>query len=155
MVESRDGSTKPWMVWWKEEIESSGYNRYVVLRMTHLLTWRDVDKNVHEQWAYFSGPGNVNIQDALKSSSAEAIYKENNNLYMFVTSYNSSVTRDIYFEIPYEETTTAYVISGIDVNSTPGVMYVTADSSYIRDKSTEETPKEESAANYWIGGGAN
>ena len=155
MVESRDGSTKPWMIWWKEEIEASGYNRYVVLRMTHLLTWRDADKNVHEQWAYFSGPGNVNIQDVLKSPSAEAIYKENNNLYMFVTSYNSSVTRDTYFEIPYEETTTAYVTSGVDVNSTPGVMYVTADSSYIRDKSAEETPKEESAANYWISGGAN
>ena len=154
MIESRDGSTKPWMIWWKEEIEASGYNRYVVLKMTHLLTWRDADKNVHEQWAYFSGPGNVNIQDALKSASTEAIYKENNNLHMFVTGYNSSVTRDTYFEIPYKETNTAYVTVGLDVNSTPGVMYVTADSSYIRDKSAVETPKEESAANYWISGGA-
>ena len=155
MIESHDGTSKPWMVWWKEEIEASGYNKYVVLRMTHLLTWRDAENVSHEQWAYFSGPGNRNIQDVLQSTSAEAIYKENNNLYMFVTSYNSSVKKDIYFEIPYEETISAYVISGVDVNSTPGVMYVTVDSSYIRDKSEEKVENPQSAANFWLNGGGN
>ena len=155
MVESRDGLTKPWMVWWKEEIEASGYNRYVVLKMTHLLTWRDADKNVHEQWAYFSGPGTSTISDTAKSSTGEVLYKENNNLHMFITSYNSSISRDVYLEVPYKETITSYVVAETDVNSTPGVEYVTVDPSYIRDKSTEETPKEESAANYWISGGIN
>ena len=155
MIESRDGTTKPWMIWWKEEIESSGYNRYVILKMTHLLTWRDAEKVLHEQWAYFSGPGNVNMNDVLKSATAEAIYKENNNLYMFVTAYNDSIKRDVYFEIPYENTTTAYVVTGIDVNSTPGTMYVTADSSYIRDKSTDSVEPTQSAANFWLSGGVN
>ena len=155
MIESKDGSTKPWMVWWKEEIEASGYNKYVVLKMTHLFTWRDAEKVQHEQWAYFSGPGNVNMLDVLKSQSAEAIYKENNNLYMFVTSYNDSIKRDIYFEIPYESTITAYVITGTDVNSTPGVMYVTADSSYIRDKSADGVEDTQTAADFWFSGGAN
>ena len=153
MIESRDGSTKPWMIWWKEEIEASGYNRYVILKMTHLLTWRDAEKTLHEQWAYFSGPGNVNAIDVLKSQNAEAIYKENNNLYMFVTGYNPAVTKDIYFEIPYQDSITAYVVSGIDINSTPGVMYVTADSSYIRDKSTEDDISAPSAADFWFSGG--
>ena len=143
------------MIWWKEEIEASGYNRYVVLKMTHLLTWRDAENSLHEQWAYFSGPGNVNMLDVLKSQSAEAIYKENNNLYMFVTSYNASIKRDIYFEISYKDTDTAYVVTGTDVNSTPGVMYVTADSSYIRDKSAENNAPAQSAANFWISGGTN
>ena len=155
MIESQDGTTKPWMIWWKEEIEASGYNRYVVLKMTHLLTWRDAENSLHEQWAYFSGPGNVNMLDVLKSQSAEAIYKENNNLYMFVTSYNASIKRDIYFEISYKDTDTAYVVTGTDVNSTPGVMYVTADSSYIRDKSAENNAPAQSAANFWISGGTN
>jgi hypothetical protein len=35
------------MVWWKENIEASGYNKYVVLKMTHKLTWRDTDNNEH------------------------------------------------------------------------------------------------------------
>jgi hypothetical protein len=48
MIESRDGTSKPWMVWWKEETEASGYNKYVVLKMTHLLTWYDSEKVSHE-----------------------------------------------------------------------------------------------------------
>jgi hypothetical protein len=47
MIESKDGTERPWMVWWKEDIEASGYNRYVVLKMTHLITWRDAEKNEH------------------------------------------------------------------------------------------------------------
>ena len=155
MVESRDGSTKPWMIWWKEEIEASGYNRYVVLKMTHLLTWRDVENVQHEQWAFFSGPGNSNITDTLKSQTGEAIYKENNNLYMFVTPYNKNVVRDMYLEIQYKETTSAYVVMESDVNSTPGVIYVTADSSYIRDKSAQDDENPQSAADFWFNGGSN
>jgi hypothetical protein len=152
MVQSRDGSTKPWMVWWKEEIEASGYNRYVVLRMTHLLTWRDAEKVAHEQWAFFSGPGTSNISDTIKSSSGEAIYAENNNLHQFITAYNSNIVRDTYFEVTYKETTTSYVVTEMDVNSTPGVAYVTVDPSYIRDKSADDG-NSQSAADYWLGGG--
>ena len=151
MVESRDGAKKPWMVWWKEEIEASGYNRYVVLRMTHLLTWHDAENVSHEQWAYFSGPGNSTISDAIKSASGEAIYKENNNLHMFVTSYNSVLARDVYLEIPYENSITSYVIAETDINSTPGVEYVTVDPSYLRG--TADKGDEQTAASFWFSGG--
>jgi hypothetical protein len=66
-IESRDGRKNVWMVWWLEQIESSGYNKYVVLKMTHLITWEDEEKNKHEQWAYFSGPGTSTISDTIKS----------------------------------------------------------------------------------------
>ena len=154
MIESGNGTSKPWMIWWKEEIEASGYNRYVVLKMTHELTWRDAENVLHKQWVYFAGPGNSNIQDTLKSSSAEAIYKENNNLYMFVTAYDNSVKKDMYFEIPYQDIISGYVVSGVDVNSSPGVMYVTADSSYTRDDSGDEQSSK-SAASFWLSGGGN
>ena len=155
MVESRDGSTKPWMIWWKEEIEASGYNRYVVLKMTHLLTWRDAENVQHEQWAFFSGPGNSTISNTIKSSSGEAIYSENNNLHSFITSYNSSIIRDTYFEVSYKETTNGYVVTELDVNSTPGVTYVTVDPSYIRDKSAQDDENPQSAADFWFNGGNN
>ena len=142
------------MVWWKEEIEASGYNKYVVLKMTHLLTWRDAEENEHEQWAYFSGPGTSTISDAIKSSTGEALYKENNNLHMFITSYNSGISRDVYLEVPYEESITSYVVAETDINSTPGVAYVTVDPSYIRDKSVENGGTAPSAADFWVNGGA-
>ena len=155
MIESKDGTTKPWMIWWKEEIEASGYNKYVVLKMTHLLTWRDAENLQHEQWAYFSGPGTSNISDTIKSSSGEAIYAENNNLHQFITSYNSNIVRDTYFEVNYKETTTGYVVTEFDVNSTPGVTYVTVDPSYIRDKSARDGKNPQSASDFWFNGGSN
>lgn len=149
-IESQDGTKKTWMIWWKEEIESSGYNKYVVLRMTHLLTWRDAENDVHVQWAYFSGPGAATISDTIKSQSGESIHKENNNLHMFITPYSEYITRDIYFEVPYENSTSAYVVSGFDMNSTPGVEYVTVDPSYVRENKTED-PK--ATMNLWFSGG--
>ena len=154
-IESQDGKSKPWMVWWKEETEASGYNRYVVLKMTHLLTWRDAENLLHKQWAYFSGPGTSKISDTIKSSTGEAIYKENNNLHSFVTSYNKSLSRDVYIEVPYEDTTTAYIVTETDINSTPGVAYITVDASYIRDKSVENGGSAPSAADFWLSGGEN
>ena len=157
MIESQNGITKPYMVWWKEEIEASGYNRYVVLKMTHLLTWRDAENMNHEQWAYFYGPGTSTISDTLKSASGEAIYKENNNLHMFITSYNKTLCRDVYFEIKQGETSGGYVVSEVDFTSTPGVAYVSVDPSYIRSQtySSELVKNGNSAQNAWFNGGNN
>ena len=150
MVESQDGSKKPWMVWWKEEIEASGYNRYVVLKMTHRITWRD-SKNSYEQWAFFSGPGHSKFLDTLKSSATEAVYKENNNAYVLVTPKNKLLKREVYFKVDNDENS-AFTIAELDLNSTPGVAYITADPSYVRDPVDEDEVQD--AANFWLGGGA-
>jgi hypothetical protein len=93
------------MVWWLEQVEASGYNTYVVLKMTHELTWRDPEGNEHTQWAYFYGPGTSTIRDTIKSASSDNfLYAENNNLHMFVTSYNNTINRDVYFKVSYKET---------------------------------------------------
>ena len=34
-IESKDDSKSMWLVWWLERVESSGYNRYIILRLTH------------------------------------------------------------------------------------------------------------------------
>lgn len=62
MIRSQDKATAPWMVWWLEQIEASGYNRYVMLKMTHYLTWNAANGKI-SQWAYFSGPGTSTILD--------------------------------------------------------------------------------------------
>ena len=153
MIESQDGFTRPWMVWWREEIESSGYNKYVVLKMTHMISWRDAEDNMYEQWASYSGTGKVAINDVNKSAQNEAAYKENNILNMFITPYCSNLKKDSYIKVTYKETETAYVASGIDINSTPGVAYITIDPSYIRNESTEGAGRSQSAADFWFSGG--
>lgn len=157
MIESQDGSSKPWMIWWKEEIEASGYNRYVVLKMTHELTWRDAENLPHVAWAFFSGPGTSTISDTIKSSSGEAVYKENNNLHMFITSYDKTLCRDVYFENKQGETNGGYVVSEIDFISTPGIAYVSVDPSYIRSQtySADLAKNGNSAQSAWLNGGGN
>lgn len=156
-IESQDGKQQQWMVWWLEHTEAGGYNRYVVLRMTHLLAWRDQNGEAHEQWAYFSGPGTSAISDTLKSASGEAIYKENNNLHLFITSYNKSLQRDLYFENMQSETLQGYTVSEVDFTSTPGVAYVSVDPTYIRDDTS--TIIKEGTGNsmewIWLNGGTN
>lgn len=151
-IDGKNGE-QVWMVWWKENIESSGYNRYVVLKMTHQITWRDTDENEHTAWAFFSGPGTSTISDALKSAKGEAVYKENNNLYMFITAYDKTLVRDAYFEHKYGETTTGYIIAEVDIASTPGIAYVSIDPSYIRQKQSPSSQNEVAADQYWLQGG--
>jgi hypothetical protein len=40
------GEESIWMIYYLEEISASGYNRYIVLKMTHYLTWTARDGSV-------------------------------------------------------------------------------------------------------------
>ncbi len=154
MIQSKNGISTPWMVWWLEQIEASGYNRYVVLKMTHYLQWKSDDKEF-AQWAYFSGPGTSAISDAIKSAMGKPVYNENNNLHTFITAQNETLVRDLYFEVTQGNTTQGYIIAEFDINSTPGVSYVSVDPVPLRKEvttpeQTEETSKEDF---FWIQGG--
>jgi hypothetical protein len=46
MIQSQDGSVTPWMTWWLEHVEAGGYNRYIVLQMTHFLKWKSDESEV-------------------------------------------------------------------------------------------------------------
>lgn len=154
-IENKNGDKAPWMVWWLEHLEASGYNRYVVLKMTHELTWIYEEEKT-TQWGYFFGPGQSAMSSTNQASGANAIYRENNNAYRFVTSFNESLIRGSYFEVIYKGLAQAYVIKEFDVSSTPGVAYITVDPVPLRDltkakvcpvhDSTEET--------FWLTGGA-
>jgi hypothetical protein len=39
----KDDIEEPWMVYYLEDIKASGYNRYIMLSMTHLLKWTGRD----------------------------------------------------------------------------------------------------------------
>ena len=154
MIESKNGDITPWMVWWLEKIESSGYNRYIVLKMTHYLSW-EIEGETYFQWAYFYGPGASTIQDTVKSSTSKPLYSENNNLYMFITPYSEKIEKEVYFEVTQGTTKTAYVVSQLDIGSTPGVAYVSIDPVPVREKheipnEVIENPNENS---FWLQGG--
>ena len=154
MIQSKNGTETPWMVWWLEQIEASGYNRYVMLKMTHYLEWKCGDEII-QQWAYFSGPGKSTISDTIQSATGKPLYKENNNLHIFITTQNETIARDLYFEVKQGNIRQGYVVEEFDINSTPGVNYVTVDPVPLREETQVPSKSEEDSAEdfFWLQGG--
>ena len=149
-IESRDGLKTPYLVWWLEHIEASGYNKYVVLKMTHFLEWEENGEKF-SQWSYFNGPAASAFTDAVKTNTS---YRENNNNHTFITTFNKIIARDTYFEVEYEGVRQGYVVKEFDINSTPGVEYVTVDPVPLRDSTAapEQKPEDKTEDYFWLGG---
>ena len=148
------GESDYWMVWWLEQIKTSGYNRYVILKMSHYLEWTD-DNGTHGQWGHLSGTGTDTVRDSFVIGKDGARFGENNNLHMFVTPYNKAFERDFYVETLNGEKTSAFRIVEFDNQTTKGVSYISVDPIAIKDK----TPIPQKAATdnqedfFWLNGG--
>ena len=155
-ITNDNGITNHWMVYWLEEIKASGYNRYIVLKMTHFLKWVDRAGNQQESWAYMYGQENNMLKDEIRSRSRmDTIYTENLKTSFFVLPVNEFMKKDDYLEIGEGNLKEAYRVTGYDIQSTPGVEYVTVDPVYERDKSPTPKPKPEDNLDdyYWLNGG--
>ena len=158
MIPNKDKELTPWMIYYLEQMQASGYNRYIVLRMTHYITWKDRSGNECESWAYMYGQENNMLKDDIKSRSRmNTIYGENLKSQFFVMPFNSGIKKDVYLEVGEGDTREGYVVTGYDLQSTPGVLYVTIDPVYLRDNSAPPRRKCESEADdfYWLENGGD
>lgn len=158
MIPDKDNIEQPWMIYWLESIKASGYNRYVVLKMTHYITWRDRDGIDRTSWAYMYGQQNNMLKDEIRSRSRmDAIYAENLKSSFFVMPTNEFIRKDDYIEIGEGALKEGYRVTGYDLQSSKGVEYVTVDPVYLRDNTPapEQSDKDDPAAFYWLNGGEN
>ena len=158
MIPDKDNIEQPWLVYWLESIKSSGYNRYIVLKMTHFITWRDREGNERSSWCYMYGQQDNMLKDEIRSRSRmDAIYGENLKSSFFVMPTNEFIRKDDYLEVGEGALKEAYRVTGYDLNSTPGVEYVTVDPVYLRDNSQApiQTENDDPAQFFWFNGGAN
>lgn len=156
MIPDKDNIEQPWLVYWLESIKASGYNRYVVLKMTHYITWRDREGNNRGSWCYMYGQQDNMLKDEIRSRSRmDAIYGENLKSSFFVMPTNEYIRKDDYLEIGEDTLKEAYRVTGYDLNSTPGVEYVTVDPVYLRDNSQApiQTEDDDPAQFFWFNGG--
>lgn len=156
MLPDKDKILKPWMVYYLETIKASGYNRYIVLKMTHFVSWRDREGVTRESWAYLYGQENNMLKDELQARSrAGARYAENLKLSFFIMPLNEYVKKDIYLEIGEEPFKEGYRVTGYDIQSTPGVEYVSIDPVYLYDMTSppEKTPNDNEENFFWLEGG--
>lgn len=157
MISNKDEQEEPWMIYYLEDIKASGYNRYIMLKMTHYITWKARDNKIYSSWAYLYGQENNMLKDELQARSrADARYTENLKTSFFILPINEHIRKDDYLVInentPLEE---AYVVTGYDINSTKGVEYITIDPVYIRDKNPDpiKTETDSNEDFFWIEGG--
>lgn len=156
MLPNKDDELKPWMVYYLEAIKASGYNRYVVLKMTHFLNWKDREGNSRSSWAYMYGQEDNMLKDELQSRSrSDARYTENLKGSLFVLPTNEYLRKDDYLEVGEGALKEGYRVTGYDIQSTPGVEYVTIDPIYLYDNSP--APEKQEGDNekdyFWLEGG--
>ena len=156
MLPNKDDELKPWMVYYLEAIKASGYNRYVVLKMTHFLNWKDREGNFRSSWAYMYGQEDNMLKDELQSRSrSDARYTENLKGSFFVLPTNEYLRKDDYLEVGEGALKEGYRVTGYDINSTSGVEYVTVDPIYLYDNSP--APEKQEGDNeedyFWLEGG--
>ena len=156
MLPNKDEELKPWMVYYLEAIKASGYNRYVMLKMSHFLTWKDREGNEQSSWAYFYGQQDNMLKDELQSRSrSDARYTENLKGSFFVLPTTGYLKKDDYLEVGEGLLKEGYRVTGYDINSTSGVEYVTVDPIYLYDNSP--APEKQLGDNdedfFWLEGG--
>ena len=156
MLPDKDNLQKPWMIYYLEAIKASGYNRYVALKMTHFVSWQDRSGNMRSSWAYLYGQQNNMLKDELQSRSrVDARYTENLKLSFFIMPLNEYIKKEIYLEIGEGQLKEAYRVTGYDIQSSPGVEYVSIDPVYLHDNTPapEITPEDNEEDFFWLQGG--
>ena len=156
MIPDKDEILKPWMVYYLEHIKASGYNRYIMLKMSHFITWKDRQGNMQESWAYFYGQQDNMLKEELQSRSrADARYTENLKGSFFVLPVTGHLKKDDYLEVGEGLLKEGYRVTGYDINSTSGVEYVTVDPIYLYDTSAPPQKTEEDSEEdfFWLEGG--
>lgn len=154
----KDSELRAWMIYYLEDSNAKGYNRYVMLRMTHYLTWKDREGNDRASYAYMYGQeDNMLIDETLSRSRMDTVYSEPLKSSFFIMPANVHLRKDDYFIIDKEVNNKVldefYRVTGYDIQSQDNVEYVTVDPIYefaadyynkvVKEKVPEDIPEEE------------
>lgn len=145
-----------YMVWFFDERQKSGYNRYCLLKMTDYVTWINNDNidNEFSSYAYCFDQQNNMLKNEIKSRSRSAtLYMENLKLAFMIMPFNENIENESYLTIKYRGKERSFRITGYDFLSTKGVMYVSMDPTLKRDltPSPEYTPDKNKEDFFWNG----
>ena len=157
-IPDKDSIPVKWMVYWLEQIEASGYNRYVLLRMTHFISWIARDGSECSSWAYMYGQEDNMLKDEIRSRSRmDTLYGENLKSSFFILPTTPLIRKDDYIIVGDKPLQEYYVVTGYDIQSSKGVEYVTVDPQYERDLTPAPEPAQgdNPAEFFWLNGGAD
>lgn len=138
-----------WMIMYKYNTLSEGYNKFLLLKLTHFITWIDREGVTHSSWGYFFGQMERQIYDVVRSTANMPSYSEPSKETHLIMPKTDSLKRIDYLSVENE----GFYISGYDIVSTPGVEYFTLTETYIRPSYGEEPPTDGTPEElYWLEG---
>lgn len=156
MLQNQQGEFKPWMVYYYEHIKASGYNKYIMLRMSHYITWTARDGSTQSSWAYMYGQEDNMLKDEIRSRSrTDTLYAEDLKSSFFILPRNQYIKKDDYLEVGEDPFKQSFRVTGFDIQSSEGIEYVTVDPVYEYDLTPppEQEPEDSDDEFFWLGGG--
>lgn len=116
-----------WMVFYLEENHSRGYNKYIMLRMSHMISINGEG----EYPCYCYGQMSALIEDLVASRKADVWYEDKDkdgHIIMPVVN----IKKDDYIIINEDENE-PYLVTGFDKMTIPGVIYIALNETMTRD----------------------
>ena len=146
-----------WMVYYLVSIQASGYNRYIMLRMSHFFTWKARDGEYYSTYAYLYGQEDNMLKDEIRSRSRmDTIYAENLKSSFFIAPVNPNINKDDYLIVGEKPLQEYYRVTGYDRQSNFGIEFVTIDPVYEFDLTPPPAyAGEDPEKYYWFTGGEN
>ena len=115
-----------WMVFYLEENHSRGYNKYVMLRMSHVISINGMG----EYPCYCYGQMSALIED-LVASRADVWYEDKDkDGHIIMPALD--IKKDDYIIVNGDETE-PYLVTGFDKMTIPGVIYIASNETMARD----------------------
>lgn len=144
-----------YMLYYWEERQDSGYNRWVLIRISRPIEWINLDGQTYQSEAYMHDRREGIIRDTITSRSRSAtLYLENNNTALLIMPSTKHLENGSYMELREGASERAYRVIGTDFLSTPGVTYVSIDTTPKRDLTPAPTPSldDDPEDFFWLGG---
>lgn len=138
-----------WMVLYLDELQQTGYNRYIVLKMTHEFVLKTTEGD--ETFKCFWRGATQNADTA--KIVMPTLYLEDINRYTITMPLTDKIQKDSYIEITVKGITEYFRVVGYNRQSNPGVMYVTAEPT-IKEEKTTSVPSGQQQS-FWFNGGDN
>lgn len=116
-----------WMVFYLEENHSRGYNKYVMLRMSHVISINGMG----EYPCYCYGQMSTLIEDLVASRKADVWYEDKDkDGHIIMPALD--IKKDDYIIVNGDENE-PYLVTGFDKITIPGVIYIALNETMTRD----------------------
>lgn len=129
------GTNQKWLVTFKDHNNTYGYNKYKVYLLDRVLTWYDKDKKVHTSYVNVASSKDNSVKDIFKNIGGGSVYREAQNYVNLIMKFDNNIQKEYYCLL--DGSPRAFVVSGFDCETVPGVQYLTIDITLVRDKDSQ------------------